>query len=81
MGKMIRYAAWLALIVVGVVLALDLAYFVHGSLEWYPTEDDHEKVRLVTGMIAVVLTAVVVGLAFLLQHLGRGRAAPARSAG
>jgi hypothetical protein len=77
---MIRYAAWLALAVVGLLLALDLAYFMRGSLELYPTEDDHEKVRLVTGMIAVVLTAMVAGLALLLQHLGRGRAAPGRPA-
>lgn len=64
----------MALVVVGLLLGLDLAYFVNGSIEMYPTAEDHEKVRLVTGMIAVVLTAIGVGLAPLLQHLRRTRA-------
>ena len=60
----------LAMIATALALALDLAYFVRGSLEELPTVEDHEKVRLVTGAIAVLLALVEAGLWALLK-IGR----------
>gem|GEM_PF-6840348 len=40
---------------VAALLALDIAYFVHGSLEEFPTVEDHSKVRLVTALVAIFL--------------------------
>jgi hypothetical protein len=72
--KTARYAVVLMMIVVGLVLALDVAYFVHGSLEEFPTAEDHEKVRVATGFIAAVLIAAKAMLWFVLRRL---RTAPA----
>ncbi|HYJ80296.1 MAG TPA: hypothetical protein VEW03_11865 [Longimicrobiaceae bacterium] len=66
-----RVITILAMVAVGVVLALDLAYLARGSLELYPTEEDQEKVRLVTGVLAVLLIGVEVALVALYRRLRR----------
>ncbi|HEY0026222.1 MAG TPA: hypothetical protein VGB24_25245 [Longimicrobium sp.] len=71
--KMARYAVVLVMIVIGLVLALDVAYYVHGSLEEFPEAEDHEKVRTVAGFIAVVLLAPEAILWFVLRRLGKAR--------
>jgi hypothetical protein len=71
--KMARYAVVLTMVVIGLVLALDVAYYVHGSLEEFPGPEDHEKVRTVAGFIAVVLIAAEAILWFVLRRLGRER--------
>lgn len=48
----------------GALLAL---YFFRGSLEEFPTEDDHEKVRIVSGLL---LGLVAVGELLLFLALG-----------
>ena len=70
---MAAYAVVLAMIVIGLVLALDIAYYVHGSLEEFPGPEDHEKVRAVAGFIAVVLVAAEGILGFVLRRLGKAR--------
>jgi hypothetical protein len=66
--KMARYAAVLAMIVTGVVLALDIAYYVHGSLEEFPGPEDHAKVRTVAGFVAMALIAAEAILWFVLRR-------------
>jgi hypothetical protein len=62
---------WLALIAVGLVLVLDVLYFVRGSLELYPTAEQQDKVRSVTGVMGTLLALVALGLGLLLRHMGR----------
>ncbi|HEU0302857.1 MAG TPA: hypothetical protein VFR37_25570 [Longimicrobium sp.] len=66
-----RYTIWLAMAVGGVLLVLDVLYFAHGSLETLPTAEDHRKVRVVTGIIGIVLTAAEGVLWLNLRGLGR----------
>ena len=58
MGRQLaRFALVVAMIVVGLMLCLDVVYFVRGSLEEFPTDEQQEKVRVVTAMLAVLLVA------------------------
>jgi hypothetical protein len=60
-----------AMIGTGIVLCLTVLYFLRGSLEMFPTDEDHAKVRLVMGVIAAILIAVELALWFLLRRLMR----------
>ena len=66
-----RYVILLAMIVVGLLLCLDVAYMSRGSLEMFPTEEQEDKVRRVTVFIAVVLVTVEVGLWWHFRDLKR----------
>jgi hypothetical protein len=70
-----KIAIRLLMLAIGVVLAIDLLYFVNGSLEMFPTAEQQEKIRTVTGAIAVLLLSVEAGLWALLRRT-RPRAAP-----
>jgi hypothetical protein len=70
-----KIAIRLLMLALGVVLALDVLYLVRGSLEWFPTPEQQEKVRTVTGTIAVLLLCVEGGLWALMRRT-RPRAAP-----
>ncbi|HYW10067.1 MAG TPA: hypothetical protein VE913_24080 [Longimicrobium sp.] len=74
--KLLRPTLWLALLAVGLALAADLAYFAHGSLDLFPTDEQQDTVRQVTGAIGVLLAAVEFGLWSLLRRLGPARAEP-----
>ena len=63
-----RFALWIALTVVGSALLVVLAYFVTGSLEQFPTDEQHNNVRVVTGVLATILGAIEIGLWTLLRH-------------
>ena len=65
-----RYAIRLAIVLVGVVLAVDVVYFLVGSQEMFPTAEQQAKVRTVTGAIAVLLVAIEVVLWLLLRRIG-----------
>lgn len=69
--RIARYSIILALVVVGLALVLDVLYFARGSLEMLPTAEDHEKVRLVTGVLGVILASAGLGLWLLLRYLRR----------
>jgi hypothetical protein len=71
--KVARYAIAFTMIAIGLVLALDVAYYVHGSLEMFPTPEDHVKVRAVTGFVALVLIAAEAILWFVFRRLGKAR--------
>ncbi len=61
---------------VGLTLGLAVVYAVHRSLEEFPTEEQHHKVRLVAAFGAAALALVEVGLWSLLRRLGRAAPAP-----
>jgi hypothetical protein len=67
--RLARYGVLLAMIAVGLLLCLDVAYFVHGSLEEFPTEEQEDKVRRVSAVIAAILVVAEVGLWSVLRHL------------
>ena len=63
-----RFALWIALAIVGSTLLVVLAYFVTGSLEQFPTDEQQNNVRVVTGVLATILVAIEIGLWTLLRH-------------
>lgn len=67
---MARLLVWLAMIVVGLALVLDVWYFIGGSMEMYPTEEQQDTVRLATGVIAIFLASLEAGLWLLLRRMG-----------
>jgi hypothetical protein len=67
---MARKLVWLAMVVVGLALVLDVWYFIGGSMELYPTEEQQDKVRLATGVIAIFLLSLKAGLWLLLRRTG-----------
>ena len=76
--RLLRSVVLLAMVVVGLLLCLDVAYFAHGSLEWFPTDEQEDKVRRVTAALGAVLLASELVLWSILRHLRRG-ATPRRS--
>ena len=79
--RLARYTIWVTMSVVGLMLGLAIAYFVHGSLEEFPTDEQLDKVRRVAAACAAALVLVEVALWSLLRRLGRGTAPPRRSVG
>jgi len=59
------------MIVVAGLLVLDAAYFVNGSLEMFPTEEQQSKVRVVTAWLGAVLILLEAGLIVLFLWLRR----------
>ena len=66
-----RLAIRLTMVAVGVLLVLDLLYFVNGSLEMFPTDEQQDKIRTLTGVVAVLLLAAEAALWALLRRSGR----------
>ena len=69
--KLMRYGLCSLIFAVAVTLALDLLYFARGSLELFPSPEDHAKVRSVTGIIAALLIGIEVILWRLLRRVQR----------
>jgi hypothetical protein len=67
---MARFLVWLALVAVGLVLVLDVLYFVRGSLDMFPTAEQQNEVRVVTGVLGTLLALVALGLGLLLRRGG-----------
>lgn len=76
---MAKVAVVLMMIVVGLALALDILYFTGGSLELHPTDEQQDKVRIVTTTFGVIFAVVEMGLGLLLWRLTRKPAPPAAS--
>ena len=49
------YAILLGMFAVGLLLCIDVAYMLNGSLEEFPTAEQEDKVRRVTVAIALLL--------------------------
>ena len=69
--RLLKYSVVVAMMIVGLLLFLDLAYLARGSLEEFPTEEDHGKVRTVTSVVAGALLTVELGLWFMLRRFTR----------
>lgn len=60
-----------AIVIVGALLALNVAYCRHGSLEEFPTDEQQEKIALVTTWLGTALAVVeVVLVAALVRRSG-----------
>ena len=57
--------------IIGILLLLAIAYFVRGSLEEFPTDEQIDKVRRVSAFGATILLVIEVGLLSLLRRLPR----------
>lgn len=69
--RLATYAVVLAMIAVGLVLSLDVAYFAHGSLEEFPTDEQQSKVRVVTAVLAALLIVAEAVLFSVFHYLKR----------
>jgi hypothetical protein len=74
MERSLRGIILVAMAVVAILLCLDVAYLVSGSLEQMPTPEQEDKVRIVTSVIAIMLLAVEAALWFIYRN-------PTRNAG
>lgn len=66
-----RILLWVTCVAVAALLAVNLAYCWHGSLEEMPTEEQQDKVFVVTtaiGLVLVLLEAVLVTFAMRLSR-------------
>lgn len=70
-------AVLLVIVLVAVLLVLDVAYLMSGSLEQHPTGEQEDKVRVVTAAIAVLLLALEIGLLLAYRRLARTAKTPA----
>ena len=72
-SRILRAVLLLAMVAVGILFALDIAYMMTGSLEQFQTDEQEDKVRRVTIVIAVLLliAELVLWLAYrgLVQEL------------
>jgi hypothetical protein len=68
---MVRLAIRLMMVIAGVLLVLDVLYFVNGSLETFPRDEQQDTIRSLTGFLAVLLLAAEAGLWALLRRSGR----------
>lgn len=64
-----RLVVILAMVAVGLLLALAVLYFARGSLEEFPTAEQQDKIRTVMGASALLLAAIELALWRLLRHL------------
>lgn len=70
-------AVLLVIVLVAVLLVLDVAYLMSGSLEQHPTGEQEDKVRVVTAAVAVLLLALEIGLLLAYRRLARKPKTPA----
>ena len=63
--KLIRIGAWSAAIVLAFPVVLSALYFVHGSLEMFPTEEQHAQARIAAAISFVFFAAIeaLIGIA------------------
>ena len=74
--RLARSAIVLTMTVVGVLLALFVAYFLRGSLEEFPTAEQENKVHTVTAVAAAMLLLVEIGLWSMLRRMRRESPSP-----
>ena len=71
-----KVALWSLAVALAVPLFLFAAYFVHGSFEEFPTEEQHEKARLAAAvgfLFFAALEAIVVGMALGVRRRSAGQ--------
>lgn len=76
-GMALKWMEWTlrcAMVIGAIILALDLVYFVQGSLETFPAEEKQSGIREVTGFVAVMLCLVEAALGLLLRRVRRAYA-------
>lgn len=71
MNRHLKRAILVAIIIVAVFMILDITYYFNGSFELYPTEEQEEKVRLVTGVMFFMLFIIEVILVFIYRKVNR----------
>jgi hypothetical protein len=77
----VRLLVWVAAAVIAALLVLNAAYCWQGSLEEFPTDEQQDKVRVVTLALGFLLLMIEAGLIALAVWLRRqARAAPKASA-
>ena len=71
--RLMRFAVVIAMMVVGALLAVTIAYLVRGSLEAFPTAEQQDKVRRVMALLSAGLLLLECGLLLALRRIGQLR--------
>lgn len=71
MSKIFKVMLNIVITIVSITAVLALLWFVNGSFEMFPTEEQHAKVRTVAMLIFVICMIIDCGLIVLKKVLGR----------
>lgn len=71
LNQFIKFSLIVGMVLGAIIGILAGAYFVHGSLETYPTEEAHSKVRLITGSTVVLVCVLELVLWSVVRRLRR----------
>ena len=72
--RLARVAVQVAMSVLGLMLIVFTAYGINGSLEEFPTDEQHDTVRTVSGVLVALLILAEAALWLLLRRLDRAGA-------
>ena len=67
--KYLKWAVLVGIIMVSALIILNISYFLNGSLELYPAEEQERKVKLVTGIILFALFIIEAILVILYRKV------------
>ena len=68
-GRFFYIVASVGMLIILIAIILCLMYTFYGSLEIFPTEGQHDKVRIVFGSISLLLIVLEFILYFVRRHL------------
>jgi len=58
MNKYKKTGMLVVIIVIAILMIIDISFYLSGSSELYPTEEQEEKVKMVTGILFSILFVI-----------------------
>ena len=72
--RLARVAVQVTMLLLGLMLIVFTAYGINGSLDEFPTDEQDDTVRTVSGVLVALLIVAEAALWLLLRRLGRAGA-------
>ena len=54
----LKWTLLITIIIIGLLIIVDVSYFLSGSFDLYPTEEQENKVKLVAAVIFLILLII-----------------------